>query len=220
MKYSYHILMASHLGSDNRHIVIKWALESIAKQTVKPDCVNIAFSYDKRPDIGNWQKILGDIELKLYESPEKLSQFQHYYKIFDVLRKNSSNILMFLDDDDIMHEKRVEIIKNYFETDGLKDVLKHNAEIFWSWELTSPEELNNQIKNKVIAAEYWKNCIKISYIKKIEQKIKEDCPQYNLDYIYYDLLFSAAVNEKDIHYVDKTLYYYRKDQILQKDYRK
>lgn len=222
------VLMASHLGSKDRHQTIKWALESLRKQTKLPDEIHIAFSYNERPNVEEWKCIVDPIPLILYESPiEKLSQFTHYYKIFDEMQKYylPNTIIMFLDDDDLYDPRKVEMVTNAFETN--EEVVKHSFQVFgnpYMDNMLTADYTTNLCDRVVCRNEYWSFAFRVRHLEHIndcleEYKIKEpnNKTMFEPNNNYFDLIFGNFIPSHLQVNIPTPLMYIRRDGI-KRDY--
>ncbi len=201
--------MASHLGSKERYITIELALESIAKQTKLPDQVMVSYSYDlEEPNTSKWSDILGDIPHVFLKKDAKRSQFQHYFSLFEYVEPTDT--IMFLDDDDLYHPTKVEIISNHID----QNIVCHLAQLFGN-----PYDENKITYNisdgscTAATREYVCYCIKGRHLKQIIDRIDT-----NPSLGQYDLFFKTSMDMcENVKYIDDVLYYIRRDRI-KRDY--
>jgi len=102
--------IASHIGSNDRLIMLKGMLASIALQTVRPDHVWISISHDPSislPTNEEIKNILGNTNFTTLVSNIKLYQFQHLRRIWIDSKENQAKWVMFCDDDDLNGPERV-----------------------------------------------------------------------------------------------------------------
>ena len=207
------VLMASHLGSKERYQTIKWAIESIAQQTRKPDKVMISYSFAlDSPDTDQWSTLLENIPYMFIQHHQKQSQFQHYFYLFKHI--TNEDIVMFLDDDDLFAPNKVEIVENIFKTHPNYNVICHEVFNFgdpFSTSLTLPQHIH-LYKGSYGMKEYFVYCIKGYYIFHVIEKINDS---FELSYSFFDVLFSSLLNEDFL--IEKALQYVRLDRI-QRDY--
>lgn len=109
------ILCASHIPASSaggaRLEALYWAVNSWSVQTVPVDLhLSISFE-DTTGTVLRELKKLSDLHprLKVHPSTSRLSQFEHYGRLATVLSDIPNLWCLFLDDDDIMHRRRVEV---------------------------------------------------------------------------------------------------------------
>lgn len=208
------VCMASHLGSSFRYDTIEETLDSIAKQTHKPNEVLIAYSYDfEPPDENKWQNILGNIPLKTIVSNTQQYQFAHYKQLLPFI--DDKDLVCFVDDDDLFAPNKIEQLYNIYMSDNFKGVIKHNYTAFYK------NGDNNIIYEPGNCNEYWLYSLQGNIFKRFfESDIIED---FNSSFHMIDLLFAAWISTstyEDIYYINDRLMFIRKDLLIPRNYGK
>jgi len=215
------VLMASHLGSLFRYDTIKRALKSIADQTQTPDFVLLAYSYDHHePDIAEWVSILGNIPLVTIKSSTKLCQFDHYKNLLELV--DDTDLICFLDDDDLYRPDKIETISNIVQKSDFKGIIRH---IYWEFYDAGDEVLCDKddlsIKFLLYRAEFWTFCIYGFILKKFFDN--EFYPEYySVNPHLVDVYFAVWIDscyKPIIKLCEKPLMYSRKNFLIPRDYR-
>ena len=219
------ILIASHLGCEQRLITITRALESVSNQTIKPNLVSI--SYSAKPELKinyketekKWKTILEGIKNNIYRKTCKQSQFQHFSNILNNTKYKNNDIIMFLDDDDLYHETRIERIEELFKAKKI-DCIQNRMYIFGSMGKNKGivSDNNCNIRKSVEFNEYFVYSAKYRIIKDFFKLYKEEINNKSASiYHYIDIIFGSYLESKCDLKIDEYLNYCRRDYI-KKDY--
>ena len=228
------VCIASHLGSPQRHVTIEHALTSLSKQTVLPDFVIISYSYVHKPNTQKWHEILKDLKhLFLDQGATKTLQFMHYYLIHNYLIKElmMDDILMFLDDDDIYHESKVQSVREAFMDTNL-DIVSHQFDKIGVWYTTNTgidvypgmkmTENWDLVKNSIHfpgVDEYFNYCVRLFILRDFFEYF--DINKYeNTGSCVIDCCFLAFLQKRLIFKIEKVLLYQRVNLFIPKDWTK
>ena len=223
------VLIASHLNVIERLYTIKYALTSIANNTTLPDYVYI--SYSTEPDIelkidtNEWDSILKLIPHAFYKQPKKTLQFAHYKYLSDNVVKDT-DIVTFLDDDDLVSEIKYEKIKNYIANrdtiDDLSLVLWHPAIDFYDNGDSLIKSIDNiRESEELLYQEYW--CLVLRG-KKFRDWFKGEIDNlpFNQALEKYkhclDIIFNCMLSTDAVKFTDEALLYFRKSLSLKRGY--
>jgi hypothetical protein len=226
----FEVFIASHLGSPERYQTIQWALDSIRGQTRLPDRVRIAYSYEHgEPDTDEWRRLLHPIPLELVPSRRKVSQFTHYYRLFEMVRGQHETVLMFLDDDDLLSPDKVAVVAGTFEQRPELMYVLHRACYFGSrfaptkhtdLGLTPPNIMHRRLGFELRLKEYCMYSWRATHLEHIEV-----CSTHPYMTVHdrrnstHDLYFAVGIPSRGGGCnIDDVLLYIRNDS-LKKDYR-
>ena len=214
------VLIASHLNVAERYETIKYALTSLHNSTRKPDHVYISCSYAlSAPNVDEWSEILGSIPHTIILQEKKLLQFEHYYYLSR--KVNDTDIMCFLDDDDMYHPEKIRRVYDYFsEVPAVRctNVIKHPVYYFGMCDMALTHKCVDDIKDTRL----W---LDIEYCSKSMQgwlfKNWFDETEKYTGYTFEgtlekakgltDLIFSASF--ESIRFTDEPLMYIRKEYI-------
>jgi hypothetical protein len=226
-KINYNVLLASHLGCPARYITIKLALESVMKNTVLPDKILVGFSYKSDlgyPNTQSWRDICGD-RLSIVYTTGQLTQFGHYMKLSNFISDN--DVIMFLDDDDLYHPKKIELTKEFFENHPKKEKVAHAFAQFGRIEEHAYINKPSHGFRKSPGKEYYTLAIKGKEMKSFFNGTHPDATENINDLLtgtkrgVVDCIFSHCVYPAEGMLIKDVLYYQRRltfSQVFVKDY--
>lgn len=200
----FYVLIASHLVSPERLETLGLAIESLNLQTVKPDKIYISCYIE-----GNL--ILNFDNTEIFYSETKKSQFEHYQFLFENVKFNDYDVIMFCDDDDLYRPKRIEKIKDYFEKNPYKNMVKTRIFSFGnpysrcvSQTIISPREY--QVNEYVCFSPIYRFAM-ICF-----EKAKE---HYDIKNGAFDTCFATVLGKYEYETIEDldALYMYRKDAL-------
>ena len=195
----YIVCIASHLDLTARHHTIKYALQSVADNTVVPDQVIVSYSYVTPPDEDEWISILKGISCKFIRNETRKQQFDHYKLILEHVSDN--DVLMFLDDDDLYCSDKISMVKHIFETTDAV-IVRHEYETFETLSIHDP--VSNLSQGGV---EHWLYAMHASELKKYFETYPDIIKEFGS---LTDLHFMAWLSHrKDVVVIEQVLMYNR-----------
>jgi hypothetical protein len=224
------VLMASHLGSPERYITIKRALKSIFNSTLHPHLIFISYSCCsnvKDEQVENeWKDIfkMSKINLYIFFKTEKTPQFYHYDSLRFLIEDD--DIVSFLDDDDLFHPQKIEIVFQKFQDHNFNvKVVVHTMNVFGApWDSISENDENDVLSTLQVFpashSEYFCYTVKGNVFKTFFQSYTFSYGKNNMDINLLDLCFKIYVDEcykDEMVKIDDRLVFMRKHKI-KKDY--
>ena len=215
-------MIAAHLERVERHEIIQYALRSVSNQTEKPDKVLISYSGTKA-DEDRWRVILRDIETIILFCEEKQPQFRHLSYLEKYVEDD--DVVMFLDDDDMYHEKKVEITKQFMV--GITTSVFHTWTGFYTepshyYTITTPLEAEKYVNVIRDTREFWATavrgkCFKLFFTHhpKLTTSFEETMEVWKGQ---VDLIFNICIVKDDLDPIIKTPLYYHRHPWIEKDY--
>jgi hypothetical protein len=100
-------------------------LDSITKQTRLPDLVCVQASSCNLEDIRPFQEAAFPFPLRIASSSEKAFAAENRNKAAAAAVVGAADVITFMDSDDLMHPRRIEVIERAFLSDPTIDVLLH-----------------------------------------------------------------------------------------------
>jgi hypothetical protein len=229
----YIYLIASHINDTRRVDAFCRTLESIRK--TKPDHVYVSFSTEDEfsSDIDSyitrWSDKLGDVRNNFYYQPEHKLQFEHY----NILTSHvlDDDIVSFSDDDDLVHESKMEVIKKNLKSTSVHHAVAHKIAMFGC----QLEYFDNERKDDIALKERLQE---MSYREYVCYSIKGWLfKDWFVDHKKYtDLSFDESIkdkqcvmdcvltttlyNKENTLFISDVLYYYRQQGIKKTYYKK
>ena len=127
---SHIVLMASHISSIERIETIKFTLQSLANQKVRPQKVCISYSCESnlKCNANEWIKAIYPIPLVISYKKEKTLQFRHFQSL--LIYVENSDIVSFIDDDDLMHPDKISLVNKLFQEHPDTLIVSHKMATF------------------------------------------------------------------------------------------
>lgn len=202
-----------YLQNSDRHKTIQFSLRSVADGTEKPDNVLISYSGVKA-DEELWKSILQGIEVVIMYIKDRQSQFRHYYYLEHLVGDN--DVVMFIDDDDFYHEKKIEITRHFMNTEKDCKVLRHNHCSFSHMKsgtfISTVKQADKEKSQCLNNLEHWDTDVRGYFFKhfftlhpRSHYTFEEVLEQYKGQ---TDMYFMACIGENMLHIPDM-LYYHR-----------
>ena len=235
MKRNCFVLIASHIGSEQRWTTLEWALQSIRKNTMYPTgiCLSISGNSLYLKDFQILKDICDPIPLHVFFQPYKSSQFDHLN--FIVVNQNrvlfnAKDIIMFLDDDDLYSPLKIQTIMNLFsqkENDSciifhpMFSVEEENEFIYKEWNDVTMKHSINPLHTK----EYCQFNFEFAFVL---EWFLNGYPEYLGDANYVEawadlefqdhIIYQGLLGLKTIIEIEDVLYFARMATFMQRDY--
>lgn len=204
----HHVWIASHFHNKFRCDFFLDTIKSICTQTHLPDIVVISYSFQHDIDID--VKTLLDKHFKpqgihyiILQQPQRLYQFEHIKCIYDHVVQNSVDIstddimVTFCDDDDMLHEKRMEMVNTYVDQYPIVRCLFYIIE----------DDTTFDMRSKIVGKSHWSEFGCYSCRLQLIGKFLEEIDDYHNN---TDLYFMASMRNDNCFLIEECLYYHRR----------
>lgn len=205
------LAIASHIRSEEQLTLMKYALQSIANCSIKPDHVYVSWSGLIDIDL---EEIIQGYSTFVYHNCQKF-QFEHYKYIFDTYITDN-DLVSFMDDDDYIHPDKFKWLRDKVYVDEFSGELICSKSIRHSNYLFHEEKVNStcieDIKAKLERG--FSEYVNYSITKNMfNDAMKQTITYKDIKYETFDLMFIICLNMLyEYTYEDVPLYYYRRNK--------